>query len=232
MSARSSAARTTNDDTDSPASAAACSICLRSVDVSRASRRSALTATCSSLATYKCTAPALTRQARIYPLTRGVLGLSLLIKRYQHAREPRNAVRLEVGWLHRGGFAAESGSAFGTVVEPSRFGAERLRDSAGGGYPAWQSRVDVAGEGEEVLVVPVGRVAPDALVVRETVTEDVKARLLSSCAGSSSHEAGRSSRRRRDHAEGGAPRSRAARAVAIFITSRREPWIGWKSWWR
>lgn len=29
--------------------------------------------------------------------------------------------------------------------------------------------------------------------------------------------------------EGGAPRSRAARAVAIFITSRREPWIGWKS---
>ena len=41
-----------------------------------------------------------------------------------------------------------------------------------------------------------------------------------------------SSLARRDHAEGGAQRSRAARATAIFITGRREPRIGWKLWRR
>jgi hypothetical protein len=92
MSARFSAARTTNDDADSPASPAACSICLRSADVSRASRRSALTATHSSLAMYKCAESALGRRVRVF-LPPPSLAFRVLeqYRGYEHPSEERSA---------------------------------------------------------------------------------------------------------------------------------------------
>lgn len=61
-------------------------------------------------------------------------------------------------------------------IESSWPGAERVRNPAGRRYPAWQSRVDIPGEGEEILVTLVGSVAPDALVVREAIAEDMQTR--------------------------------------------------------
>lgn len=55
-------------------------------------------------------------------------------------------------------------------------GAERLRDFAGGRYPGRENGVDVPGEDKEVFVALLGSVTPDALMVRETVTEDMQSR--------------------------------------------------------
>ncbi len=53
---------------------------------------------------------------------------------------------------------------------------ERPRDRAGGLDPGRQSGGDVSSEDEKVCVALLGSVAPNALVVRETVAKDVQAR--------------------------------------------------------